>query len=447
MKGELYRIEFSHGAWKRKQDRIAFEPEKKPVEMQVVNLYPHISYQTWRGFGGALTEASGYVLEQMSSAEQKQVMEDYYGKDGLRYNCGRIHLDSCDFALGNYSAMEQDTENFQDFSLERGMQYTEKMISMAKELAGEPLYMILSPWSPPSYMKSNGEKNHGGYLKKEYYGKWAAYICHYIKELEKRNISVSACTIQNEPMAVQTWDSCIYSAEEERIFLEQYLYPELMKNRLSPDIFVWDHNKERAYERIRDIMNENTAGMIKGVAYHWYSGDHFEALRLIREQYSDLLLMHSEGCVEYCRYEKDDEIGQAHRYAHDIIGDMNSGANFYVDWNLLLDELGGPNHVKNYCAAPLMYDAKTGILKKNGSYWYIGQFSRHICPGARRIAFTKYTDALDMTAFQNPDGSVVAVFLNKSDQILKISLRIRGMLGTLTIPGKEIATLEIAENI
>lgn len=205
----------------------------------------------------------------------------------------------------------------------------------------------------------------------------------------------------------------------------------------------WDHNKERAYERAMEAMaDEEAARLIDGVAVHWYSGDHFENLQLIRDRFPDKQIIFSEACVEYGVLGSGNDLRNAQMYAHDIIGNFNHGMNAFLDWNLLLDEKGGPNHVGNYCDAPIMYDTRTGELHKKLSYDYIGHFSRYIQPGAHRIGLSRFSDRLEATAFLNPDGSVCAVVLNRQAEDVSFFLRINGRVYPVTQAAGSIGTLQ-----
>ncbi len=143
----------------------------------------------------------------------------------------------------------------------------------------------------------------------------------------------------------------------------------------------------------------------------------------MREKYPDKELIFTEGCVEYSRFADSSEVAKAEMYAHDILGNLLAGTNGYLDWNLLLDELGGPNHVKNYCAAPMMCDTTKGTVEKRLSYYYIGHFSRYIRRGAVRLATTRFTDKIEAVAFENPDGSRVTVLMNRTGEDIWLSLR------------------------
>lgn len=415
--------------------------------MRVINIYPEFTYQKIKGFGGAFTEASGYNLSRLPKEVQEDILKAYFSEEGLQYNLCRTHINSCDFALGNYAYVEdeKDTE-FESFDISRDQKYIIPMIKSASAMMKEEMILLASPWSPPAFMKTNGEMNHGGKLKEEFYGQWAKYIARYIKEYAAIGIKVSMVTVQNEPMAVQTWDSCIYETEDEMRFVRDYLGPELEKEGLGDvKILVWDHNKEILFDRASGVLKDKEAAKYTaGVAFHWYSGDHFESISMVREKYPDKELYFTEGCVEYSRFADSNEVTKAEMYAHDILGNLQAGTNGYMDWNLLLDELGGPNHVKNYCAAPIMCDTVAKTMEKRLSYYYIGHFSRYVKRGAVRVATTRFTDKVEAVAFKNPDGSLVTILLNRTDEDIWLSLREVGVAdgeNSFTLKAHSICTV------
>jgi len=300
-------------------------------DMILLNLYPQITFQTLLGFGGAMTEASGYVLSQLPEDERKRVIESYYSKEGLGYTLARTHMDSCDFSLGNYCADDVPGDSgFVHFSLERDLKHIIPFLRYAREIAGE-LKLFMAPWSPPAYMKTNNCRNYGGELKPEYYGTWARYMAHYIKEYEKLGLPVFCISTQNEPKSTQTWDSCIYSAAQERDFILNYLRPALNELGLSTIIMIWDHNKERMLERSENIIDDKTNGIVGAIGFHWYTGDHFEAISLTHRRFPDKLLISTEACVEYSRHSREDAHRHAALYAHDIIGGLNNGMHGFID--------------------------------------------------------------------------------------------------------------------
>lgn len=413
--------------------------EDHGAAMQVVNLYPSIVYQTFLGFGGAITEAAAYAYSKLTDENKVKLMDAYFSEEGNNYSFVRTHMDSCDFSIDNYTAMDdKDDINMESFSLERDEKYILPMLREAYRR--REIDLMLTPWSPPAFMKTNNDRNHGGKLKEEYRDFWAAYICKYIKEYEEKGFKVNRLTIQNEPEAVQTWDSCIFTAEDEKVFLRDHLYPKMQAEGISNvKINIWDHNKERLFERASGTIDGDTLPMIDGIAFHWYTGDHFEAITLTKDAFPGKELIFTEGCVEYSRFGTD-ELHNAWMYAHDMIGNLNAGMTAFIDWNICLDEKGGPNHVKNYCDAPIMCDTNTGDFVEKLSLHYIRHFSRYIKKDAKRIAFTKYTDKLEMTAFKNTDGSIALVMLNHNDYDMPVHVRIEGKLASFTLKSKTIAT-------
>ena len=416
---------------------------RRGQEKDLVNLYPEILYQRIEGFGGAFTDAAGYVYSLMPENLRRQLIRDYFSGEGLQYTWGRTSVDSCDFSTETYeSDGDPEDGDLKRFDVSRAARYVLPLLKDAQKEAGAPIRLMFTPWSPPAWMKTNGSRLHGGRLKPEHYDRWAEYICRYLREFARLGAHPAFLSSQNEPKASQTWDSCLFSAEEERAFLRDHLCPALVRNGLEQvQLLIWDHNKERAFDRALQILGDpETEKKVAGIAVHWYSGDHFEALQLIRDRFPDKKIVFSEACVEYSLYKTDNQLRNARMYAHEIIGDLNHGLSLFLDWNLLLDEQGGPNHVGNYCDAPVMYDTKTGELRKNLSFDYIGHFSRFIRPGARRVGVSRFSDRVEVTAAQNPDGSVCAVAMNPSDETLSFSLRLNDRVWPVVLEGDSIST-------
>ena len=427
------------------EQTIEMTEDIRGIESQVVNIYPELSYETFEGFGGAVTEAAGYIYSLMNDEQKKKVIETYFSPEKMNYRLVRVHMDSCDFSLGLYEAMSnsEDTE-LKSFSCERTEKYILPMLEDAKKTAGENLKLMLTPWSPPAFMKTNGKRTGGGKLKPEYRKLWAEYICRYIREFQNRGFAVQRISIQNEPKAVQTWDSCLFTAEEEKSFLRDFLYPTMKSHGFENiEVFIWDHNKERIYERVRDTVDEETREMVSGAAFHWYSGDHFEGLELVRRLYPELKLIMSESCLEYSIFDEKNIESVTNKLCHEIIGDLNHGMCAFYDWNLLLDEKGGPNHVGNYCHAPFLYDVEKKKLLPQKTQEQYEMFSHFICPGSVRVQTTKFTEQIDTVAYRTPDGRIVLILLNKGKELEAVNIRLGKMVGSLLLPAGILAACEI----
>lgn len=427
------------------EQTIEMTEDIRGIESQVVNIYPELSYETFEGFGGAVTEAAGYIYSLMNDEQKKKVIETYFSPEKMNYRLVRVHMDSCDFSLGLYEAMSnsEDTE-LKSFSFERTEKYILPMLEDAKKTAGENLKLMLTPWSPPAFMKTNGKRTGGGKLKPEYRKLWAEYICRYIREFQNRGFAVQRISIQNEPKAVQTWDSCLFTAEEEKSFLRDFLYPTMKSHGFENiEVFIWDHNKERIYERVRDTVDEETREMVSGAAFHWYSGDHFEGLELVRRLYPELKLIMSESCLEYSIFDEKNIESVTNKLCHEIIGDLNHGMCAFYDWNLLLDEKDGPNHVGNYCHAPFLYDVEKKKLLPQKTQEQYEMFSHFICPGSVRVQTTKFTEQIDTVAYRTPDGRIVLILLNKGKELEAVNIRLGKMVGSLLLPAGILAACEI----
>lgn len=396
-------------------------PDTKGREDLLINIYPYIEYQMVEGFGGAFTEAAATTLNKLSEENQEKFFKLYFDKtDGIAYNYGRVHINSCDFSLGNYTCVDEGDETLSTFQVERDKT---TILPMAKRaLRYGDIEIMASPWSPPAYMKTTGQMNRGGKLKDEYKDLWAEYYAKFIDAYKENGVEISSVSVQNEPKATQAWDSCVYTAEEERDFVKNHLGPKMREKGIK--VFFWDHNKERIVDRASVMMDDEKAcDCVDGIAFHWYSGDHFEELEMFHKLYPNKKLVFTEGCYEYY-------LGEAHlrsvaeRYAHDIIGNFNNYCNAFCDWNLLLDEQGGPNHVQNYCHAPIMADVENDVLMINDAYYYIGHFSKYIEKGAVRIGSSKFSSNIETVSFRNPNGTIVSVVLNRTDTDIDFAFRL-----------------------
>ena len=320
----IYTCSNENAFWK-KEKQATFEKDTFGWEENLILLYPDIQYQTILGFGGAFTESSGFALSQLPKIKREDALESYFSSETLNYTLCRTTIGSCDFSLENYDYLKDS--HLENFSIERDEKYLIPMIKEAIKIQPS-LKLLASPWSPPGFMKTNKNKNKGGKLLEEYKQLWAQYLIKYVKAYRKKNIAISYMTIQNEPKAIQTWDSCIYSAEEEAFLVRNYLAPTFKQFSIPMDFLIWDHNKERVFLRAKQTLeNSYTREVISGIAFHWYSGDHFENIALLREQYPEMLLLATEGCTGYSHFSKEEEIPNAEIYAHDYMGNLNAGAN------------------------------------------------------------------------------------------------------------------------
>ncbi len=407
---------------------------------------PANTFQTVLGIGGALTDAAAETFYKLPAAKQQELLRAYFDPQaGIGYTLGRTHIHSCDFSSESYTYVKEGDQRLDSFDIAHDLKYRIPFIKAAMAKAGPQFTLFASPWSPPAWMKDNNNMLHGGKLKPEAYASWARYYGKFIQAYEKEGIPVWGLTVQNEPLASQTWESCIYTAEEERDFIKNYLGPALRDAGLQDKkIIVWDHNRGFMYQRASVILEDPAAaGYVWGVGFHWYVEDDFANVQRVKEAFPQTHLLFTEGCNGPFDSKKINDWQWGELYGKSMIHDFNNGAEGWTDWNVLLDEKGGPNHVQNYCFAPVHADTKTGALTYLNSYYYIGHFSRFIRPGAKRIISSSTTDKLLTTAFLNPDGKIAVVVLNLTDQAQPFSLWLGGHASKISSPAHSIITAVI----
>lgn len=422
-----------------------------PAELVERNAFVFVdnsrSFQTMLGIGGAITDASAETFAKLSPAQQNELLKAYFDpKDGIGYNLVRTNMQSCDFSSGSYSYVEENDKELKTFSIKHDEKFRIPMIRRAMATAGK-LTFYVSPWSPPAFMKDNNHMLRGGKLLPQYNQAWANFFVKYIKEYEKRGIPVWGLSVQNEPMAVQKWESCVFTAEEERDFIKNYLGPTLHKNGMaSKKLIAWDHNRDFVYLRATTILGDPAAAKyVWGIGYHWYEtwtgGEmQFSNVKMVNENFPNTNLIFTEGCAESFDAKRINEWVLGEKYGRSMINDFNAGTVGWTDWNILLDEKGGPNHVGNFCFAPIHTDPSKGLIYTN-AYYYIGHFSKFIRPGAKRINASSNRTGLLTTAFKNPDGSIAAVVMNSTDQKIDYQLYQNGRVAKVTSLPRSISTL------
>ena len=418
-----------------------FRPDTREQENRLIRLWPEMTDQVWDGFGAAVTDSAGYVFSQMPRRLREELLDACFGPDGLDYSIVRVPVDSCDFSLEQYEAAPDGDPSH--FDMTRPLRY---ILPMLEAIRGRrpDITLMLSPWSPPARFKTNGKRHAGGRCLPERYADWAGYLCRYALEFEKRGFRVSRMSLQNEPHAVQTWDSCLWSAAEERAFLLDYMKPALERSGLGHTaVYIWDHNKERILDRALAVLDGEARAAADGIAFHWYSGDHFAQLRKTHELFPEKKLLLSENCIEFSKYGAEDTGLARELVAHEILGDLECGTNAFLDWNMLLDARGGPNYVRNYCLAPLMYDADAGALGRRSVYGALWHFARFIPAGSRRILSSCFDGGVETTAFLRPDEQIALVMLNRGAES-KLSVSLKGALAGLTLPARSLATLLVS---
>jgi glucosylceramidase len=429
---------------------LTFKPSKQATEGEVsIFVNPNKRFQKLLGIGGAITDASAEVFAKLPADKQSEFLKAYYDKDsGIGYSLARTPIHSSDFGNGSHTYIQEGDKSLSTFNIEVDRKFRIPLIKRATAAAGGNLTLYASPWSAPAFMKSNNNMLQGGKLLPEYFNAWAQYFTKFIDAYEAEGMPIWGVTIQNEPMAVQRWESMIYTAEEERDFLKNHLGPTMEKAGLGDKkIVVWDHNRDLITNRANTIFDDPDAAKYAwGIGFHWYEtwagGETMhDNLTLINESYPAKKLLFTEGTVEGFRADRYQYWPNAERYGHSMIKDFNAGTVGWTDWNILLDHNGGPNHVGNYCFSPIHADTRSGELIYTPTYYYIGHFSKFVQPDAQRVSTSSSRSVLLATSFINIDNKMATIVMNQTDNKIDYHFFVGKQQTTLSIPARAMQTL------
>lgn len=434
-----------------KTEDLRLETYGQPMENQpFVYADDKVTFQTFYGIGGAVTDAAAETFAKLPPEKQKELLAAYFDqKNGIGYTAARVNIAGCDFSSDSYDYIKQGDTTLASFSIQHDEKYKIPMLHAIKNNCYKDLLLFASPWSPPAWMKSNNSVLHGGTLIEKYKKVWANHFVKFIDAYTKMGLPIWAVSTQNEPMAVQKWESCVFTAEDESNFIGKYLGPVISSSSYKETkIIAWDHNRDLIFHRASTIMNNpEAAKYVWGFGFHWYEtwtgGDmQFANVALVNNSFPGKALVFTEGCVEKFSLDRTGDWTLGERYGHSLINDFNCGTTAWFDWNILLDETGGPNHVGNFCFAPVHADTRTGELIYTNSYYYIGHFSKFIKPGAKRIAVSSTRDLLKATGFINPDGEIVIICFNKSDERFDFKISLHGKAANVvSLPHSIVTTV------
>lgn len=440
-----------------------------------ISLDPTKELQTITGFGGAFTESSAYVLNQMSQEKRAQILEAYFAKDGARYSLARTHMNSCDFSLSNYSySPVAGDKNLEHFTIEPDKDDLIPMIKDAMAISEDGFKIFSSPWTAAPWMKDNN-KWVGGKLLPEYYDTWALFFSKYVDAYKAEGIDIWGFTVENEPHGNgENWESMHYSPEEMTHFVQNFLGPKLEadgKGHLK--ILGYDQNREGLREWV-DVMykDEASSKYYDGTAIHWYEStyDYFpEELQYAHQKAPDKYLIQTEACVDaevpvwkddkwYWKKEATDwgydwreeekkylhpKYAPANRYARDIIGCLNNWVDGWVDWNMVLDTKGGPNWANNWCIAPVIVAPEKDEVYFTPLYYIMAHFSKFIRPDAVVIDAQHSDKELMLTAAKNLDGSIAVVVFNEGTTAKSFALNTPNFSKNISISPQAIQTIII----
>jgi len=457
----------------KKLQAVSIEKPNKIDANIVVN--PKEKFQKIVGIGGSFTQSTSYLLTQLSENKKNEILEAYFGEKGAQYSLCRTHINSCDFSLSQYAYVnDAKDEKLESFSIKPDQEQIIPIIKQAQKIAKYDFKLIASPWTAPPYMKDNNQWK-GGKLLPQFYPQWALYFVKYIQAYQKENINIWGVTFQNEPLGNDNnWESMHFNPQEMNEFVTNYLKPSFTNNAVKAKILGYDQNRDDEMKEWANAMytNSENKSSYDGMAIHWYAStfDYFpESLNKVHQLAPNKHLIQTEACIDaekprwnddawYWNKEAKDwgwtwapenkkhlhpKYAPVNRYAQDIIGCLNNWVDGWIDWNMVLDENGGPNWAKNWCTAPVIVNTKTDEVYYTPLYYILSQFSRNIAPNAQRIGITNSDKTINCTAVENPDGSIAIFIFNEHLEAKGISLTIHEQKIDFTLQAQALQTLII----
>jgi len=393
------------------------------------------SYQEIFGFGGAFSDATSLGVGSMSTKIQEDILQAYFGQNGLEYSLARVVIAGSDFSNRGYTynEVENDWDQVNWALVDEDISYKIPQILRAKSISKHDMKLFASSWSPPAWLKNNGQLNHGGSLSdsagSRIWETYAGYLVKFFQAYKARGIDFWGMTVQNE-VAVSDpwfpWNTCFFSAEMERDFVKMDLGPQLERAGWTPDdftIMVLDHNRNLLPGHAQTILNDAQASrFVKGTAVHWYGNDGKPATVYdeLHNMFPNKFILATEACEFFSEQDKIGlgDFGIGEKYAHDIIRDLTHWVVGWTDWNMVLDMQGGPNWANNGQSAPIHVNPQAGEFYKNPSFYAMGHFSKFLPPGSKRIRTNPEiidNDRFQTGAFLRPDGGIVVIAINSWD--------------------------------
>ena len=397
------------------------------------------TYQTIDGFGYCLTGGSAQLLHQMGAAERAKLLRELFGTAGkgigvsyLRVSIGASDLDERVFSYDDLPDGQTDPE-LARFSLAPDQPH---LIPVLKEiLAINPGINILgSPWSPPTWMKTNGASK-GGSLRPEFYEAYAQYFVKYLVGMKAAGIRIDAVTVQNEPLHPGNNPSLLMLAEQQAIFIGKSLGPAFRKAKLDTKIIVYDHNADKPEYPLAILADPEAAPYVDGSAFHLYAGP-IEALSKVHDAHPSKNIYFTEEWVG--AKSKFDENLRWH-VKNLLVGATRNWARNVLEWNLAADPQQQP-HTPGGCTECLGALTLAGnAVTRNEAYYIIAHASKFVRPGSVRIAST-LPAGLPNVAFRTPTGQRVLVVLNEGRAPQSFTIGQSGRQVAATLPAGAVAT-------
>lgn len=409
-----------------------------PVDTIFIN--EKLQYQKIEGFGYTLTGGSAALLYQLPLQKREAILNELFGQgpndlqiNYLRISIGASDLDATVFSYDDLPLGEEDMQ-LTKMSLANDQQFLIPLLKEIQKIQPQ-LKLIATPWSPPVWMKDNG-KTRGGHLLPKFYDTYARYFVKYIQLMQIEGLIINAVTIQNEPEHGGNNPSMLMTAMEQTNFIKNHLGPAFKKNHIETEIVIWDHNADHPNYPI-EILNDSSANSyISASAFHLYLGDE-TALSKVHQAHPNKKIYFTEQWTGAKGNFSDDFMWHME---HIALGTMSNWSSMVLEWNLANDPQFGP-HTMGGCTECLGALTISGDeIKRNLSYYIIGQLSKFIPAGSVRIESSSTNDQVHAIAFTTPACEKALLVLNKAKELV-VTINFEQKKYNFTLPEKSVSSI------
>ena len=420
-------------------------------------------------------------------------------KDDAALTSFNIAVDSDGFSAQEYVGIKDE-----QFDL---LPMIKEAYAIKNKQADKDLKIVASAWTAPPWMKdiedyyikptaANNHQGTGGELKPQYVATYADYLIKYLDAYKKQGIDIWALTPVNEPHGNSgQWESMHFTPKTQSTFIKEHLGPKLKASaHEAVKLLIYDQNRDEMEHWTDEILaDKETAPYVYGTAVHWYESTYKvneEVFDRVHEKFPSFSIIHTEGTIDDLGKDAPEGIldpirfkeknwfnnddfwwnknatdwaytatwapkpedhpiyTPVHRYARNIIVSLDHWLEGWIDWNIVLDKHGGPNHVGNFCGAPIMIDTETGDVYYTPIYYVLAQFSKTIRPGDTALKVIQQLEGLDKDAIHtsaaiNGKGLISLQMLNTTKEIVNYSLQIGSQYAEVSIAANAVQTVRV----
>ncbi|XP_025268402.1 glucosylceramidase [Camponotus floridanus] len=412
-------------------------------------------YQKIFGFGGAMTDSAAINILNLTHNTSDNLLKSYFGPHGINYNFIRMPMGGTDFSTRPYTyAMIENDVLLSDFDLQpEDYNYKIPLTKRAQELKENEIKLLTVPWTASPWMKTKYSWTSNAKLRPEYRQLWANYFVKYFEAYRNAGLEFWGVSSQNEPVSylyAPNINGMVWTAEEERDWIIEYLSPTLKKNGFEHiKIFIMEENRLTLPDWPKKVFkDQRVRDIVSGVTVHFYFDKKVRSHTLteIKRNFPEKLIMYTEACTGVDK-ENGVILGSWIRgevYAKNIIENMRHWVSSWIDWNIALDMTGGPNWVNNFVDSPIIVNNKRDEFYKQPMFYALGHFSKYVPPNSKRIGSTMGNmKGIKNVAFSTPDGGVALIILNLNEEEKAILIEDpKKGTTTINVSGRSINTIK-----